>query len=526
MKSFLNLFNKFSFSAIAIITISILAFLTIFAFTTTASMAYNMDEITYFVQDNLFINILYLILFIIFIYFISSCLSRVRIKYLFIVSSILITLILLYLISDINLQPTWDAFRVIKAALEFGKGDYTMMYPGGYIYEYPFQIPIVLYFWTLSLIFGKNYIAFQLINILFLLGTYYFIVKSIYVISNNKRSTIIGIILITFFFPLHMYVLFLYSNIPSIFFLVAGLYYAIKYLTNYQKKNLIIAFLLTGTATLFKGTAYIGIIAIVILLFLDCLKHFLKSTIIITLLSLLIIISVPSFMNSVISSFDDQIDISNNIYTEIALVMGTSWGPRGAGWHSGWYEKFLYETYNRDISLMKEDGNKRLKDNLKNLFSDFNELNKFFSNKLGSMWVNPEFQGFWTIQANKNEQWGLGDKEAQSFLFIKYNPDNDNYGYFTGTYMLGNLNQIIRIYLNTLQNAIYLFALYWLVKSFKTLKTTNTLYLLTFIGGFLFLSIWEAKAQYSVLFFILLFPNASDGLRLFLDDIKKLTNRI
>jgi hypothetical protein len=77
--------------------------------------------------------------------------------------------------------------------------------------------------------------------------------------------------------------------------------------------------------------------------------------------------------------------------------------------------------------------------------------------------------------------------------------------------MSGSLNQAVRGYLNAFQNLIYLLALADVLKNLrrKTMSRERLLLPLTFLGGFLFLIVWEAKAQYSILFFVLLFPAAS-----------------
>ena len=44
--------------------------------------------------------------------------------------------------------------------------------------------------------------------------------------------------------------------------------------------------------------------------------------------------------------------------------MGTSYGPRGAGWHNGWYEPYLYKQYGTNTNAMRKDGIKRTINNL------------------------------------------------------------------------------------------------------------------------------------------------------------------
>lgn len=487
-------------------------------------MSYTLDEVTYFVQDNFFLNCFLMIVFLLILYLLTNMLQRFRIRTLFIVSCLFIVGLTVYLIVDINMHPTWDSAAVIQAAAELKQGNYTMMQFDNYIFRYPFQIPVVLYFLLLTSLFGTKFIAFQLVNVGFLIGTYYFLTKSVQLQTSSKKTIIIAMLFFTLFFPLHMYVIFLYSNIPSVFFMTMGIYFGIKYFSTHSPQYIVITFVSLCIAALFKGTAYISMIAFVILLIIDFFKKFSFKAVTVSILSLLLVIPIPSILKFFISSQDKSILLNNDAFTKIALVMGTSWGSRSAGWYNS-YAYVIYELYPDDIEGIKNASSKQFIENLTLLLANPQDLYTFFNTKLSSLWANPEFQGFWTIQTNKNSQWGTGDPETQSFLSIEYNQKSDHYGYFTGSFMLGKLNQLIRGYLNIFLNIIYLFSLYYLLMNRKKMDPINLLHTLTFIGGFLFLAFWEAKGQYSILFFILLFPGAAMGCELFFEDVKKLAQK-
>jgi hypothetical protein len=171
------------------------------------------------------------------------------------------------------------------------------------------------------------------------------------------------------------------------------------------------------------------------------------------------------------------------------------------------YLNTAYSTYEEK----KNAADEIIRSNYKTLFQSPSYCYAFYRDKLDSIWANSEFQGFWTIQANKLDTAGKGDAPMQSFLWIRYDSSKDSYNAFTASYMSGALNKAIRGYLNAFQNLIYLLALTDVLKNLrrKTLNRERLLLPLTFLGGFLFLIIWEAKAQYSILFFVLLFPAAS-----------------
>ncbi len=51
-----------------------------------------------------------------------------------------------------------------------------------------------------------------------------------------------------------------------------------------------------------------------------------------------------------------------------------------------------------------------------------------------------------------------------------------------------------------------------MISNRKKMTLEKILIPMIFIGCFLFFLLWEAKAQYSILFYVLLFPIASNGL--------------
>ena len=502
-----NIFTNISI----ILSIFIYVLLFYFSLTETSVIDYDMNEYSYFVKDNILVNLFFLFLYIYIIYTISSYLYKFKVKHLYIFFMFTISISLIYLIGNVNLHPTWDSERVIEAAVGLKSHDYSMFTYGNYISQYPFQIPIVLYYYLLILIFGKNYIAFQFVNVIFLVLIYYYLIKISSLISCNKKITIITLLLCISFISLQVYVMFLYSNIPSLFFTCAGIYYFLNHYHVNPIRNMMLSFVFLLCATLLKGTAYILLIAEIILYILDFIQTKNIKRILIVIISTIFIILSPDIANKTVSSLDSSIDLKTSTYKEIALVMGTSYGPRGAGWHNGWYEPYLYKQYGTNTDAMRKDGIKRTINNLNTLVHD-HKLLDFYHDKICSMYINPDYQGFWTISANKAQQFGKGNPQAQSFLWITYDKENDIYSHFTSSFMTGKVNQLIIFYENILMNVIYLGALCYILFNRKKMTTEKIFIPLIFIGCFLFFLLWEAKGQYSILFYILLFPLTAEGI--------------
>ncbi len=504
-------------SFILILVFAVLSYCLCAAFLSSANMEYTMDEATFFTADSPIRNLIFLILLIGILFLLDKVCTKLKPVILFWISAIILAGLFLYLIQDVNLTPTWDALRTFQAAEQFIDGNYDSLLPGGYIAHYPFQIPMMLYNCLLILVFGDTYIASQWINVLYFVGCYYCLFRLTAIYSHdNARAQRICILLSAAFLPLGMYTMFIYSNMPALFFMLAGILQGSKYLQTSSIRHLVCAYSLLCISSLFKGTSYIAIIALTIAVIFKMIQEFHLKTVLITVLSVFILINVPQAISLSVEKLDPRFNFEDSLYVEYALEMGCKRSLRGAGWHDGWMETYLDE-YSDSYEEKEYEARRIIHDNYAKLFSSADNAVAFYRDKLNSMWTSPDFQGYWTIQANKNDTRGLGDSARQSYGWIEYDTANDSYSNFTESYMNGSLNRVIRGFLNAEQNLVYLFSLIFLLSQFRRKEFTadRLLLPLTFLGGFLFLAIWEAKAQYSILFYVLLFPCAAIGLDYF-----------
>ena len=81
------------------------------------------------------------------------------------------------------------------------------------------------------------------------------------------------------------------------------------------------------------------------------------------------------------------------------------------------------------------------------------------------------------------------------------------------------VNMLFYFLFNILQSIILFGTLCYFVFDSKNASLSTLLPAVTFIGGFLFLLFWEAKAQYTILFFILLIPYSITGFQSLLHNL-------
>ena len=155
-------------------------------------------------------------------------------RFLFIMGAALTVFIVLCL----QVNPTYDQFNVYYAAQQMHLGDYTLFQEGEYLYKYPFQKYLVIYFYWLIQLFGQNnIIAVQAVNVLWVLVAWlslYYISRHIF--SNTILGTTVSIIV---FVPCSFYATFVYGNIVGFALVLAALCLLEIYI---KKQKLLCAF--------------------------------------------------------------------------------------------------------------------------------------------------------------------------------------------------------------------------------------------------------------------------------------------
>ena len=122
-------------------------------------------------------------------------------------------------------------------------------------------------------------------------------------------------------------------------------------------------------------------------------------------------------------------------------------------------------------------------------------MHRFYSRKTASQWNNPTFEMFYGMDID----WGYGFQ-------YRFSSDYKINKFFNNFLNLNNEITVQKI-LNFEQSLILFGSLVYIVSFLlKKDKTKEELLLpLTFVGGFLFLFIWEAKSQYALFYYVILF---------------------
>lgn len=386
--------------------------------------------------------------------------------------------------------PKYDQWHVIEAAARLNEKVYTDFEVGDYLFVFPFQTGTVLYFQLLSLLFGNmNYVAFQIVNCLWIAFTYYLFVRIADVLwgqGNNECPYRFNVALVgLLFLPYLLYATFLYGTVVGMAFALLSFYMMLLYMHDPKLHYLLICGLSMGIATVVKSNYMIFLIAEVIYLLLkivsDKTAGFRKA-----LPKLVLIVALFGFF--IIGRFGvDAYIRSMNGGTEVKgipmaawIAMGLQDGKAAPGWYNGYNNAVYIENdfdYDKTAAAVMDE----IKRIVSGYPKDIQTSVSFFVKKVSSQWNNPTFQSLWVLEERDG-------KDGLAWLL-----------HGTGRYLY-------IFWVNLLQTWILAGTLLYAFLRFKKNSVEEIILPITFVGGFVFHLFWEAEGLYAILYFPLLLP--------------------
>lgn len=435
-----------------------------------------------------------------------SCKWRKRLLLTLAVLSTVIVLIL-------QVVPRGDQRFICDMANSMMNGDYYGFDRGQYLDWYPNQIGIVLLLYGLAHIFGSyNYLIFQLMNVAALLSVYHDFAS---LSDETGHSRFAGLTIIAvgiLFLPAILYTTYVYGILLGFAFSIRALRRLRKLLwgdtkvhskeSRWKQVRCMAADLfLLGTdafaAVAVKTNYRIFLIALLIYVFLSLLKrekrryNLLWTFRALCAAGVLLVVLLLSqrVINKAAAAITGR-DISSGLSPWSWVTMGLQ---KNSDRYDGWYNGYGLNTYSeanssgeRQKLIAQEDLAERVQ-----FFRDHPMYAlSFFSGKNASQWNNPDFQSFWIVQHAR--------RTVQYSRII-------NWIFSPGG------NALLNSGLNFLQFAILFGAVLCILPkekgAFRDKREPEDLFLACcVIGGFLFYSFWEAKAQYTLVHFMCLIP--------------------
>ena len=480
----------------------IITYLCVTSFFNTCYISIDYHEHTFFVSDKPLRNLLFVLMLILGIYCIKKSKLPNKInenkKLFLIIKHVLLFLIfILGLVWVLNTRffPAADQYSMQKCVTDFFNEDYSSAYINGYLSINPWQHGLFMLSYIFASLFGDmNFIVLQVVNVFACV----FIFKALSeIVGLFKGSYFMQLCLIVtgVTFPIVLlYSYFVYGNMLGLAFALMAIKYELLFL---NKKNVgcgFISSILIFMAILCKSNYQIYFIAMVLCSMFNLINEY--DTKKIVYLGLLFIMFVASsILPTKFIENKTGTKIANGVSFYSYVAMGLQESERAPGWFNGFnYDSYAYcdNDTDKQVEYSKKEIDKRIE-----LFkSDLDYADEFLSKKICSEWNNPTYQVFWNIQ-NKFDSGFIPSSFIINFVSLK------------NTFK-------IQKYLNILDSIIKFGALLFVM--YLIFNKENEIYILpvTFVGGFLFLSfLSEAKAQYAILFSILLIPMAAIGYNYF-----------
>lgn len=505
MKSLRILVDKITRNSVLVLFAISVFFLTMVSI--FGSCFLNHDEYTFFVSDNGVVHVVVLIFVII-----ACLIGRKYLKgkisdnvkkviWFVVLATYAITLMVLSVY--VAIEPRADQKSVVDTALAMIQGDYSAYQLGGYMYVYPNQIGIVYLFYYLFQIFPFGIKTVCVLNAISALVT---------VIGMNGIGKVInksfgdrfftGIVTIGFL-PMAFYTTFIYGNLIGMALSTAGIWCTLKFFSDRKNIHIIIAVLTSALAVIVKQNFIIPLVGIVIFLVLDMIKKPNKKTFIFCVSVLIATLGISSVINIHVESITGE-KISKGVPALAWVVMGMQEGYMAYGWHNQ-YNEDVFRNNNCNTDSTNEIVIRDFKERIEDFAKKPVYAMKFYFQKTISQWNNPTFECFWINDLSKRSSDGIMVKKLPGWL--------ENLAGEPGS-------KVLTWYCNAYQSMILLGVCLWLIWRHKEILTEQLLPATTFLGGFVFHLFWEAKCQYVIPYFILLFPYAVGGFQLFLQQIE------
>lgn len=420
-----------------------------------------------------------------------------------------------------RLYPGSDPAKVYEIAMEWRQGDFSAFEEEEYLFRYPFQSGIVLFFYLQSFLFGEgNFVGPQLVNVVCLAVIYGLMVKLFFLFSSlggdrepEGRQTAVYLGMLVWV-PLAFYVTYLYGILPGMALSMGAVYFAGRYLSERSYRYIAAACLCMGLATVIKMNCLIYLIAISCFLVWDGIEHFFspeKSRKKKGLVSLLFIacmgLSVALFTqgaNRLVERISGQ-ELGEGEVMLSWVVMGMQEAPLGPGGYNG-YISNVFTEHHYDTEKITEASKADLKKIITRMWEyPVDEGIPFLARKTAFQWNDPTFICLDRTRGRRTE--------ADVPLWLS-------------SLIEGRGSVRLSVLLNGMQSLILLGVLLFLLFRWEKGSLYELIGAVVFLGGWLFHLFWESSASYTIPYFAFLIPYAVCGMAEWLAFLEKAAGRL
>ena len=436
--------------------------------------------------------IMFLVIFVIF-YILQLIILRgteeqkhKRVKIFLIIDMIVVGIMATVWVTGCHIKPSDDQLQVYLTSVEFSQGIYRDMEAYFYMYTQQYGLAFlyecVLWIW-------ESYHLIQYINIAFLIATIYFGYKISDVLFNNPRINFYTILVMNLFFPLFIYINFVYGESGIVAMCLCSIWSVLKWTKTGKNRFAVLAIIAMTLAMLARLNMVIIAIALVIMLLMFSLRNKnWKALVVAGLLFVIPFVTIEAVKFSYEVRSGLEVSKGSPAVLHIAMGMQDSW--QGAGAYNAYNNSTFWGAAGGDSELASQIGWDYIRGRLQEFKADLGTARYFYQNKIWQQWNEGSYGSI--IMTNK-------------FDAAPFRPAQELYG--------GRLREASQNYMERYLFVIYLMAFVYSMYGFlfeKELK--KTILPMIVIGGMIFSLLWEAKARYVFPYVAVLLPAVAAGL--------------
>ncbi|MCD7836250.1 MAG: hypothetical protein LUG83_06320, partial [Lachnospiraceae bacterium] len=461
----------------------------------TICLIQRVEEKTYYISNNTVSQITGIVLFCILTYFfagkgLSELIKRHGDTWFKLVFVLVLAALGIWLL----MTRFWyfgDMEKVYQYAGMLNAGDFSGWLPGGYPYMWSQQNGLILFVSLLLRFFDKDtsYIVFYFINLFFygvMTVSFYSSMKTLF---KDRDIYIIQLLMLVLYFPYAFFITLLYGDVIGFSFGAAAAALLLKYLDTRRNVHIVLSCVCIIFAVIFKQNSLIIFVGASIMLIHDMAVGFNKKKLLscaVYIILALIGFGLPKVI--IEQAGGNKIDGGNSKWANIA--MGLQECDKAPGWYNC-YEEEVFAANNYDGDATAAEAKRELAERLKYFAQNPGYAWEFINKKLASEWNNPTFECFHI------QNWRGSSIELSGFVKSIINDG-------------GKLN-IILIYILDICQSVVLFGVLMYLIGDDSQDLRRLFFIILFIGGFMFFTVWEAKCRYTVPFYLMLIPYAWPG---------------
>lgn len=451
-----------------------------------------------FYEDNVFLNLILLILMLSALYLFCRHSDHIRIR------RMEVLLLAWYfcfgtafIVSTKLRAPVYsDSFLVTYGAQRAAQGDFAIV-AENYFRRFPFQLGYVLYsesFFRAMNVFlrgrpeGYAVLALQEVNLLWLMLQTHALIEITGLLFRDERIRRMQMLLSFFCLPPLLTVTFLYGNIPAFACGTMAVWMFLKYEKKGRVRFALLSALFLTLAVTLKLNLLIFLVAIGGIWFLRALSRRSLRSLACLALTAVCVLTVSKLPQKF---YERRIGIEygDGIPMIAWMAMGFDEGHAAPGWYREEHTVTAFEQTGHDGAETAALARQALSERLDLFRTHPRYALRFFGDKLRSQWNEPSYGSLWInqVQLSYSEKGGLYralcEQGAKRTLAV----------------------------MNQFQQLVFLGVLFGLAGLLRRRDLLPALLPLILLGGLLYHLLFEAKSQYAMPYFMLMLPLAAYG---------------